>query len=113
MDIKQIIYNQENYFNTSYVKVYNMLHYIVVELLSNCLKMFVFQIIHYFSAPTAKKDQTSTTIDTIQLAHTSRPRPTSNQQTENIHIHIRKGISGPHYRQVVFIETLIELLRAH
>jgi hypothetical protein len=113
MDIKQIIYNQENYFNTFYVKVYNMLHYIVVEWLSNCLKMFVFQIIHYFSAPTAKKDQTSTTIDTIQLAHTSRPRPTSNQQTENIHIHIRKGISGPHYRQVVFIETLIELLRAH
>ena len=109
MDIKQIIYNQENYFNTFYVKVYNMLHYIVVEWLSNCLKMFVFQIIHYFSAPTAKKDQTSTTIDTIQLAHTSRPRPTSNQQTENIHIHIRKGINGPHYRQVVFIETLIEL----
>ena len=112
MDIKLIIYNQENYFHTFYVKVYNMLHYIVVEWLSNCLKMFVFQIIHYFSAPTAKKDQTSTTIDTIQLAHTSRPRPTSNQQTENIHIHIRKGISGPHYRQVVFIETLIELLRA-
>ena len=109
MDIKQIIYNQENYFNTFYVKVYNMLHYIVVEWLSNCLKMFVFQIIHYFSAPTAKKDKTSTTIDTIQLAHTSRPRPTSNQQTENIHIHIRKGINGPHYRQVVFIETLIEL----
>ena len=109
MDIKQIIYNQENYFNTFYVKVYNMLHYIVVEWLSNCLKMFVFQIIHYFSAPTAKKDQTSTTIDTIQLAHTSRPRPTSNQQTENIHIHIRKGINGPHYRQVVFIETVIEL----
>ena len=98
-----------HYFDTSYVKVYNILHYIIVEWLSNCLKMFVFHIFHYFSAPTAKKDQTSTTIDTIQLAHASRPRPTNNQQTENIHIHIRKGINGPHYRQVVFIETLIEL----
>jgi hypothetical protein len=66
MDIKQIIYNQMNYFNTSYVKVYNMLHCIVVELLSNYLKIFVFQIFHYFSAPTAKKDQHSTTIDTMK-----------------------------------------------
>jgi hypothetical protein len=78
-----------NYFNTSYMKVYNMLHYIVVELLSNCLKIFVFQIFYYFLAPTAKKDQPSTTIDTIQLTHTIRSRPTSNQQTENIRIHIR------------------------
>ena len=29
MDIKQIIYNQMNNFNTSYVKVYNMAYLIV------------------------------------------------------------------------------------
>ena len=47
MNIKQIIYNQMNFFNTSYLKAYNIqLNYIVVELLSNCLKIFVFQIFH-------------------------------------------------------------------
>jgi len=63
---KWISSNQMNYFNTFYVKVYNMLHYIIVELLSNCLKIFVFQIFHYFSGPTAKKDQPSTTMDTMK-----------------------------------------------
>ena len=43
----------------------NMLHHIVVELLSICLKMFVFHMFHYFSAPTAKKNQPSTTIVTM------------------------------------------------
>ena len=42
-----------------------MLHHIIVELLSICLKMFVFHIFHNFSAPTAKKNQPSTTIDTM------------------------------------------------
>jgi hypothetical protein len=37
-----------NYFNTSYVKVCNMLHYIVVELLSYCLKIFVFHFVKLF-----------------------------------------------------------------
>ena len=77
----------------------NMLHHIIVELLSICLKMFIF---HYFSAPTAKKNQPSTTIDTM-----TDNRPTqvdqdllaiNRQKTYTLYIHtgIRKGINGPH-----------------
>ena len=80
----------------------NMLHHIVVELLSICLKMFVFHIFHYFSVPTAKKNQPSTTIDTM-----TDNRPTqvdqdllaiNRQKTYTLYIHtgIRKGINGPH-----------------